>query len=177
MSNTIYDEIISFSKELVELLNEDWIKFKIFIKKNKKYCFWVICLLITMQFTDIMNLGASWDRYCKNNNHIQLGGGNGIPDGIPTEQKTPAESKAKDKASKKEAKAAAKAAKPPKSGNPLKNNPVFGNINKIFGMTSGMFVIISFILIVVGILSLPILVLIIITYCIIKYILNSLMML
>ena len=156
MSNiTIYDELISFSVELVDLLKEDWRKFKIFINKNKKYCLWIIVLFITMQFTDLLNLGAAWDRYCKthdiHNPHIQTGG-----DGSPA-------AAAPDGA----------AAKAPKSGR-SGAGPVFGSSNKILGMVSGMFVIISFILVVVGIISIPILVLIVLTYTIIKFLVKQL---
>ena len=47
-------------------------------------------------------------------------------------------------------------------------------LDKIFSMVSGMFVIITFILVVVGIISLPIIVFIVITYTILKYMLSKL---
>ena len=46
-------------------------------------------------------------------------------------------------------------------------------MNKIFGMVSGMFTLIIFILVVVGILSLPVVIFIVITYCIVKNLLSK----
>ena len=56
----------------------------------------------------------------------------------------------------------------------LKNNPVFGNLNYIFSMTTSMFSLVLFLLAIVGILSLPVILFIIITYCVIKSLLNKL---
>ena len=50
----------------------------------------------------------------------------------------------------------------------MRRNPVFGNLDKIFNMTKGMFALVMFILIIVGVLSLPVIIFIIITYCIVK---------
>ena len=75
MSKTLLDEIIEFTIELTELIQQDWEKTKKFIKEHKKYFFWLITLAITMQMTDIMSLGESWNNYCKLNK-IQNGGSN-----------------------------------------------------------------------------------------------------
>ena len=56
----------------------------------------------------------------------------------------------------------------------MRRNPVFGNLDKIFNMTQGMFALVMFILIIVGVLSLPVIIFIIITYCIIKNICSRL---
>ena len=154
----MYDEFISFGEELIELLEEDWIKCKKFIKKNKKYCMWVLILFITMQFTDIINLGTSYDRYCKIHNIKMTGGAAEAPAAAP------AEAPAAD---------GGKGGKGGKGGR-LKNDPVFGNLGKIFDMVSGMFVIVTFILVVIGVLSLPVIIFIAITYSILKYILSKL---
>ena len=53
-------------------------------------------------------------------------------------------------------------------GRNMRRNPVFGNLDKIFNMTQGMFALVMFILVIVGVLSLPVIIFIIITYCIIK---------
>lgn len=190
---TIIDELYDLSKELLELIKEDWEKFKKFFKKNKKYMFWIFLLFITMQFTDIMNLGKSWDTYCKNNkNYInQLGGGENAV--APADPATSASADAKaakfskkqiTKQEKKQSKLqkAYKAQGKPgllsksKKGlvDSIKNNPVLGNLDKIAGATSGLFTIILFILVVIGILSLPVLILIVITYTIIKHLLSKL---
>jgi hypothetical protein len=189
MSNiTIYDEFTSFITDLIELLKEDWIKFKLFIKKNKNYCLWILILFITLQFTDLLNLGASWNRYCSknegktNNNHnlkhnqIQMGGDGGpaapaAPEGKPDKATAKAE-KAQAKAEKKEDKKAQKDQdKANKGGAPSPG--LSEGINKVTSMVSGMFVIISFILVVVGIISIPIIVFIVITYTILKYMLSN----
>ena len=156
----MYDEFISFYDELIELLEEDWIKCKTFIQKNKKYCMWVLILFITMQFTDIINLGTSYDRYCKihninNINNINMTGGAG---------EAPAPAPAPEPAA---------GGKGGKAGR-LKNDPVMGNLGKMFNMVSGMFVIVTFILIVIGVLSLPVIIFIAITYSILKFILSKL---
>jgi len=204
MSNiTLYDDFTSFFRELVELLKEDWIKFKLFITKNKKYCLWILILLITMQFTDLLNLGSSWDRYCKKHEgkttHIHIGGsisgkgdGTGLPSAAAADaMKADKEKKKADKAAKKEEKKqkgkedkahdaqkdeAKKNLKDQKKADKTKRSsagPVFGSYDKIAGMVSGMFVIITFILIVIGIISLPVLVFIVITYTILKFMANK----
>ena len=66
-SFTLIDELVDFANELIYLIKQDWEKFKLFIKEYKKYVFWVVVLLITMQFTDLMSLGSSWDKYCSKN--------------------------------------------------------------------------------------------------------------
>ena len=197
MSNiTLYDDFTSFCSELVELLKEDWRKFKLFIIKNKNYCLWILILLITMQFTDLLNIGSSWNRYCNQHDvkttHIQMRGGAEAPapSGADMRKKAESESKSKDQsfkdkvkktlkddkaqakkddiakdAAKKDIKAQKKADKTQRSS----AGPVFGSYDKIAGMVSGMFVIITFILIVIGILSLPVLILIVVTYTILKF--------
>jgi hypothetical protein len=213
---TIFDELILFTKELIELLNEDWIKIKKFIKENIKYVFWVCVLFITMQFTDIISLGASYDRYCKLNG-IQRGGEGhppevkasppaGAPTGTPaaphgappggehgaaphgappggehgaaphgapggehgTDVKADAKKEKKEKKEKKPKSAVKGKGMTGKIKSSIQNNPVFGNLDKIFGMVEGMVALITLILIVVGIMSLPILMFIALTYCVLK---------
>jgi hypothetical protein len=72
------DSFVDFIYELIELLKEDWKKIKHFISENGKYVFWLFIAIITLQFTDIMNIGASWNKYNKHtHNTTQKGGGNG----------------------------------------------------------------------------------------------------
>ena len=172
---TICDDFMSFIDDLVVLLKEDWIKFKEFIRKNKKYCMWILILLITMQFTDLLNLGTSWNHYCNKNHSIQTGGAEGVPaappevPGFDAKKLAKAEDLAK-KAEKKEKKDAKKKAKGKSSVmKSIKNNPVFGNVSDIVSKTSGALVIFSFVLIIIGILSIPLLVLIAITYTVLKF--------
>ena len=73
----MFEDILEFVDELLELMRQDWEKVKEFYKENKTYLYWIIVLLITMQFTDLMSLGASWDRFCRKNNiklDVQKGG-------------------------------------------------------------------------------------------------------
>jgi len=180
MSKSLFEELSEFADELVILLKEDWEKTKKFVREHKKYFFWLCALFIGAQFTDIMTLGKSWDAYCKKNG-IQNGGAEGEPaPEAPSEAKATADAKASS-----EAKAALKSQrtsskKEGKKGirknmaQSLRRNPVFGNMNHIFNMTSSMFSLALFLLAIVGILSLPVIIFIIITYCVIKSLLNRL---
>ena len=230
MTKTIIDELIEFAEELTLLIKQDWEKSKQFIKKHKTYFFWILALFVSMQFTDILSLGKSWDIYCKKHN-IQSGGGNtnappplppprvnrsSKPKGADGESSKGADvesskgadgesSKGADGESQKGTDGAkqgeegskgtgAGAGSPTSAGQPqrmrtrsqglmgqsrigrsqsrfartMRRNPVFGNLDKIFNMTQGMFALVMFILVIVGVLSLPVIIFIIITYCIIK---------
>ena len=191
MSKSLFEELSEFTDELVILLKEDWEKTKKFVREHKNYFLWLCALFIGAQFTDIMTLGKSWDAYCKKNG-IQKGG-EGDPIAIATPEAkaatttaTPATTDAKAAATPAttDAKAAAEAAKNTKKdgkkgikksmAQSLRRNPVFGNMNHIFSMTTSMFSLALFLLAIVGILSLPVIIFIIITYCVIKSLLNRL---
>ena len=238
MTKTIIDELIEFAEELTLLIKQDWEKSKQFIKKHKTYFFWILALFVSMQFTDILSLGKSWDIYCKKHN-IQSGGGNSnappplppprinrsskpkvaeresskvaegesskVAEGESSKGADGESSKVADGESSKVADGAkqgeeaskgtgAGAGGPTSAGQPqrmrtrsqgfmgqsrigrsqsrfartIRRNPVFGNLDKIFNMTQGMFALVMFILVIVGVLSLPVIIFIIITYCIIK---------
>ena len=204
-----FDNLIDFIKELYELLKEDWVKFNLFIKENKKNVIWCLIAFITLQFTDVMSLGSSWDKYCKKNN-IQKGGSSGTaPDTADTAEpemtknQKKKEKEVKQKADfnaakqkildKKEAKKTAEGEDSVKSVdkklgffNKLKGQvqksagqhgmagPVLGNLDGIFGAVGGMFTFAAVILIFFGILSLPVLIFLVITYCIVKKIVGKL---
>jgi len=241
MNKTIIDELFEFAEELTLLIKQDWEKSKQFIKKHKTYFFWILALFVSMQFTDILSLGKSWDIYCKKHN-IQSGGGNSnAPPPLPPPRVNRSSkpkgadgesSKGADEESSKGADGespkgddgakqgeegskvtdgakqgeegskgtGAGAGGPTSAGQPqrmrtqsqglmgqsrigrsqsrfgrtMRRNPVFGNLDKIFNMTQGMFALVMFILIIVGVLSLPVIIFIIITYCIIKNICSRL---
>ena len=130
-----------------------------------------------MQFTDLLNLGTSWNHYCNKNHSIQTGGANAAPAGAAdtstsTKPQGPDADALKDakKAAKKDKKDAKKKEKGKSSVmKSIKNNPVFGNVSDIVSKTSGALVIFSFVLIIIGILSIPLLVLIAITYTVLKF--------
>lgn len=168
MSKSLFEELSEFTDELVILLKEDWEKTKKFVREHKKYFFWLCALFIGAQFTDIMTLGKSWDAYCKKNG-IQKGG-EGDP--VATEASTDAKAALKSQrtSSKKEGKKSIRK----NMAQSLRRNPVFGNMNHIFSMTTSMFSLALFLLAIVGILSLPVIIFIIITYCVIKSLLNRL---
>ena len=198
MTKTIIDELIEFAEELTLLIKQDWEKSKQFIKKHKTYFFWILALFVSMQFTDILSLGKSWDIYCKKHN-IQSGGDNSVPASvnISTKQGDDGAKQGDDGAKQGEEGSkgtGAGAGSPTSAGQPqrmrtrsqglmgqsrigrsqsrfartMRRNPVFGNLDKIFNMTQGMFALVMFILVIVGVLSLPVIIFIIITYCIIK---------
>ena len=278
----LIDDIIDFTNELIYLIKQDWEKFKKFVKEYKKYVFWIVVLFITMQFTDLMSLGSSWERYCNKNSNIQKGGSNAdvalaiaqkhyntqtaraasikAENNIRyaekekriTKREMEKNARANEKDKKKggagataapvatvtapttgtaptDATAAAAAANAPaetaeqskkrlktekktahkedirkkarqllstKSGSETKDiekklgwfkqfkanlgngaGPVFGNLDRIFKYTEAMFVIITSLLIIVGVLSLPVLIFLIITYCVIKMMVGKFMIL
>jgi len=215
MTKTIIHELCECVEELTLLIKQDWEKSKQFIKKHKTYFFWILALFISMQFTDVLSLGKSWDIYCKKHN-IQNGSGNDVSVNSSTKQAEGSAVKQDEGSAVKQAEGSAvkqaegsavkqaegsavKQAEgsadkqvengptkgtgsPPSKGklskkigkskasftSSIKSNPVFGNLDKVFDMTEGMFTILIFILVIVGVLSLPVIIFIIITYCIIK---------
>jgi hypothetical protein len=226
---SFFNNLIEFIDELTELLKEDWQKFKIFFKENKNSIIWLFISLITLQFTNFMSLGTSFNIYLKKNN-IQQRGGNGtvpapVPEpvsetikttNLPLPANAPKGPKTKDeqianekkkildkKADKKKAKEEKKAKKNKGVGedsdvkdidkklgifNKLKGKisdsagqhgmmgPVFSNLDGVMRAFEGIIALVTFILIIVGIISLPIFIFLIITYCIIKFILGKLVL-
>ena len=128
-SITLFDELIIFTNELIDLINQDWINFKKFYKEHKKYMFWIFTLFITMQFTDIINLGNSWNKYCKMNSIKQYGGATppaaaaATPAPAPAPASTPAAAPAA--ASTPVAAAATAASTPPPTTSKLKTRSLF----------------------------------------------------
>lgn len=201
LCNNFINNITEFIDELIKLLKEDWKKFKHFYNENSNYIFYLFIALVTMQFTDIMRLGSSWNRYSKKNN-IQTGGANQSLTSETIEQKTlnPVEAykqkkygEIKNKRKSKElASQTASDAGIKKKLNLFQRlkgrvnrsagaqglaGPVFNNIDGIINALGGVFTIIGLILVVVGVLSLPILIFLIITYYILKTILGKLLIL
>ena len=207
----LFDNILDFIAELNELLLEDWRKFKFFIKENKDYMIWLFILLITLQFTDVMSLGTSWNKYCKKHN-IQSGGEGNAPPPSAEDSAPPTEPESsKDKGGNappgdgKDKGGEGEEGKKPKGeeadegdesvkgvdkklslfnklSGKLKSSagahgmagPVLGNLGGIFSAVEGMFTLIAVVLIFIGILSLPVLVFLVITYCIIKMMVGKL---
>ena len=197
-----FDNLIDFFNELYELLKEDWKKFKLFMNENKKNLIWLFIALITLQITDLITFGNSCNKYYKKQNaQIQKGGSNAPPT-EPAKELTPVELKAQKKAEsalkvaaekkkileKKADKKDTESQKVQKNldlFNKLKGKktalakhgvagPVFSNLEGIFDAVGGIFSIFVTLLTILGVLSLPILIFIIITYCVIKKILGHL---
>ena len=184
MSKSLFEELSEFADELVILLKEDWEKTKKFVREHKKYFLWLFALFIGAQFTDIMTLGKSWDAYCKKNG-IQNGGAEGNPATTTTEAKEAKAALKSQGTSSTDASVSETDTKNTKKdgkkkgirknmAQSLRRNPVFGNMNHIFSATTSMFSLALFLLAIVGILSLPVIIFIIITYCVIKSLLNRL---
>jgi len=221
-----FDNIIEFFEELFILLKEDWIKFKLFVKENKKNLIWIFITLITLQITNIINIGNTCDKFYKNNNKLkQNGGGNAKMAASAGKEAVTANAKssaAESEASKKDAaeastkataesstasaaSAASAAPEAGKEGNTGNNKskpkegdseskdvqkkldffdklkgkvtkattggvagPVFGNLEGISNAIGGLFTVFATLLIICGVISLPVLIFIVITYCIIK---------
>ena len=231
------DSFVDFIYELIDLLKEDWKKFKHFISENGKYVFWLFIAIITLQFTDIMSIGASWEKYnthnTHNNNHTTQKGGSGgeggestsgaPPDAPPDAPAKPTkeEKQAQKKADKEKKQATDKAKSDQKrqmidqtkkgllqkdaekkqkveSGsahvdkqlglfNKLKGDvkssagkhglggPILGKLGGVFDTVSGMFVVLGFILLIIGVISLPVIVFLVITYCVVKKLVGTFM--
>jgi hypothetical protein len=224
----LFDNLLDFIYELIELLKEDWNKFKLFVKENKKNLIWLFIALITLQFTNLINIGNSCNKYYKTQNEqIQTGGSSTPPPLPPRRPSTPppvpprrpstpppippkpgatpppippkpgatppttgtdADGKKKDKGAGADAEADADK-KSIKKGLDLFNKakgkkdklakngmagPIFGNLEGIFGAVGGIFSLVITILTILGILSLPVLIFIIITYCVVKMLLGHL---
>ena len=207
---SFFNNIKDFIDELYELLKEDWKKFKTFVKENKNYIIWSIIAIMTLQITDIMKIGSSFNIYCKNNN-IQYGGSSAsAPPPLPPPRVNrttkPVETPKQTDAPKQLDTPKPDAPKPDAGGeeggenetkdvqkkldlfNKLKGRvkdsagkhgmmgPVFNNLDGIFGALEGIFTLVAVILIIIGIISLPIFIFLIITYCIIKYLVGKLLL-
>ena len=214
-----FENLIDFFDELFELLKQDWKKFKLFVKENKKKLLWIFIALITLQFTSLIHVGNSCNKYYKvENNKLQRGGSAASFDqaakaahaaaqgaagaapaagaagaapaaAAPKSRREIAKQRVLEKQAKKKA-----MKKDSESKNVQKNldlfnklkgekdklskdglaGPIFGNIDSIFEKLGAIFSLFAVILTILGILSLPILIFIVITYCIIKKVLTHL---
>lgn len=78
--------IPSFLEEFLDFLNELWSMIYndarnsyFFLKENKKYISTVVILAFLLQFTNISNLGTSFDKYCNTQvKQLQKGGNNNV---------------------------------------------------------------------------------------------------
>jgi hypothetical protein len=196
-----FDNLLEFIDELYELLKEDWKKFKLFVKENKKNLIWIFIALITLQFTNLIHIGNSCNKHYKiQNDQVQTGGAAPPPlpppridrknkPVLPSAPASPTSLPVKNKASAgidSEAEGDKKTIKKSldkfdelkgKKNKLAKNGlagPIFSNLDGIYGAVGGIFSLVITILTILGILSLPVLIFIILTYCVIKMILGHL---
>jgi hypothetical protein len=203
-------------------MKQDWENFKKFVKEYKTYIYWIVVLIITMQFTDLMSLGASWDRICKKNAIKQSGGGGnaGTPPAIEavvapatdTKTNTPAaatgETKAAAVAGTGETKAgrtfdknlinqfASKSPETkdveqklgffkrmkayvsgPTTGKYGLAGPVFGSIDRITTYLQGLISVFTLVLVILGVVSIPVFIFLVITYTVFKVLVTKFFML
>ena len=64
----IRDEI----NEIYQDMKDDFKKGKEYAHQYRKTIFWIFIAFITMQFTDILSLGASWQNMCQQNSNLRL---------------------------------------------------------------------------------------------------------
>lgn len=67
-----YNEKELREKSILDMMKDDYKTIKNFINEKRKYIFWIIVVFITMSFTDILSLGASWENICSQNPNFKL---------------------------------------------------------------------------------------------------------
>jgi hypothetical protein len=241
-NKSLWDELKEFFNELWDLLYIDMKNSYLFITENKNYFICTVILAILLQFTNISNLGTSFEKYCRKELNITQSGGdnepfdyrtlkqqqrkaaayakadkrkaaeNAKPDSakytkskMQSKKAYDAEAKQKKKQAKEgkaaekqqaAAQGAASGAAPDESKENQKRisffeklkgkmgqgswggqysllGPVFGNMDRIMESVKTIFYIITVLLAIVGIISIPVLIFLIITYMIIKALLGK----
>ena len=190
-----WDEMIDFSKQLTELIYTDLKNSYLFITENKNYIIWSIIAVILLQITSIDNLGKAFNKTCSSSNPgnkskstssrqiIQRGGEGAIPNASQQTQQQvsgmmntimgkPGESELQQNEKRLgffqnlKAKFSAGGDWAGKYG---LAGPVFSNFEKIWDNVKYVFYILFIILVIAGVLSIPALGYMVLTYCIIKY--------
>jgi hypothetical protein len=59
-------------EEIYQEMKDDFKKGKEYAYQYRKTIFWIFIAFITMQFTDILSLGASWENMCQNNPNLKI---------------------------------------------------------------------------------------------------------
>jgi len=75
-------------EEIYQEMKEDYKKGKEYAYQYRKTIFWIIMAFITMQFTDILSLGASWQNLCHQNPNLNLKKQKGGAEGITGKNRT-----------------------------------------------------------------------------------------
>jgi hypothetical protein len=74
---SVWEELKAFWKELCDLLYIDMKNAYLFITENKNYFICTVILAFLLQFTNVSNLGTSFERYCRKELNIKQSGGAG----------------------------------------------------------------------------------------------------
>ncbi len=228
---SVWDELKEFWDELWELIYIDMKNSYLFITENKNYFICTVILAFLLQFTNVSNLGTSFEKYCQKGKDVNQNGGASVvakavgPSSVSEIRKDLTYRSLKDgqsmleqqaKYNKKKADEDAKSdtdkyGKSKMSSRKaftsdmkekklqeeeskanqkrisffenIKNKlgkggswggeygvlgPVFGNMEKIMDSVKTIFYIITILLTIAGIISIPVLIFLIITYMIIK---------
>lgn len=181
-NETIWNKLITYINKLYELIKNDIHNSYLFLLENKKYITYIIVMALLMQITSISHLRII---KCKYNYNIQKGGNekSTITDlnsskklatpVLDMEMKeinnTREESKINQKRISFFENIKNKFGKGGTSGGRYGMlGPVFGNMDRIFDSVKTVFYILAIILTIVGIISIPVLIFLIITYMVIK---------
>ena len=180
-------------EEIYQEMKEDYKKGKEYAYQYRKTIFWIIMAFITMQFTDILSLGASWQNLCHQNPNLNLKKQKGGAEGITGKNRTngkaektkPAEGEAeKTKPAEGEAIKKKVTAKTPsfKTGKLMKLNPfqsfkslgpISGFMGKMGDFIKGGFFILGLIIAILFVSFIPIVSFCVLMYYILKFIANK----
>lgn len=179
-------------KSILDMMKDDYKTIKNFINEKRKYIFWIIVVFITMSFTDILSLGASWENICSQNPNFKLHkGGADLDSTDSTGNASKADTGNAGNAGKADtgnAKAGTEAGNASKSkskrgdgaGGMGRGTGGAGAIGAFLGggvsLVQKAFMVFATILLIAGALSLPFLLIIIVTYKIIKTVCGHFMM-
>lgn len=170
-----FGDFKEFINELIILLKKDYEEFKKFLKEQKQLIIFIIMAFISLQFTNVLDICQSFEKYYKKRSLNMQGGANATPLVAPSLPPGPAAgapaagnaiTAEKKKASGLFAKLKGKVRGVGMPG----AGPILGNIGIITNAISGALVLIGVILAIAGAISLPFLIYLIIVYTVIKVI-------
>ena len=177
--DTWLSELSEFWDELRYLLYQDYQNSTAFIEQNQKYITWSILAIILVQLTGISSFGKGFEKYCNGNKPRTQSGGAG---NTPAAASNSGEGKGGDaqggddgelKANQQRIGFFQNLKQRFSAGGDLGGKygaagPVFSNLGGIMDSVKYIFYILFIILTIAGVLSLPILIFLVITYMIIK---------
>jgi hypothetical protein len=182
------DELYDFCIELSYMIYNDFRNSFKFIRENKNYIGIAVVLGILLQFTNLTNLGTSFEKYCNKKfngeDNGQIGGGVQAPEKSPEEiAERKRQKKKASKAYHQHVQAARQDDKESKANEKrisffeglknkfsvkLSDSTIFGRFDLIMDSVKNIFYIITIILTIAGIISIPVLIFLVITYMVFK---------